>query len=107
MILAINCSLYYFYNNIYKYGNRTSLETTVGIAKVGTTSSRATVPECIVAYFGIEVVDKLRWKMDMQDNERVVAIVTKKSREKDNVELARYSMEQKRNKLSGGVYLDE
>ena len=43
----------------------------------------------------------------MQDNESVVVIVTKKSREKDSVELARYSMEQKRNKLSGGVYLDE
>ncbi|HZD81454.1 MAG TPA: hypothetical protein VE076_01145 [Nitrososphaeraceae archaeon] len=44
----------------------------------------------------------------MQDNERVVVIVTKKSREKDSVELARYSMEQKRNKLSSGdVYLDE
>jgi hypothetical protein len=75
------------------------------LPKVGTTSSRATAPECIVAYFGIEVGDKLQWKMNMQDNERAVVIVTKKSREKDSVELARYSMEQKRNKLSSGVYI--
>ncbi len=53
-----------------------SLEITVGIAKVGTRSLRATVSECIVAYLGIEVGDKLQWKMDMQANERV-AIVTK------------------------------
>jgi hypothetical protein len=46
-----------------------SLESTVGIAKVGTKSLRATVPECIVAYLGIEVGDKLQWKMDMQANE--------------------------------------
>jgi hypothetical protein len=49
LILTINCSPYYFNNNIYTYGDGTSLETTVGIAKVGTTSSRATVTECIVA----------------------------------------------------------
>jgi hypothetical protein len=55
--------------------------------------------------FGIEVGDKLQWEMNMQDNERAVVIVTKKSREKDSVELARYSMEQKRNKLSSGVYI--
>jgi hypothetical protein len=49
---------------------------------------------------GIQDGDKLQWKMDIQKNERV-AIVTKKSKEKDSVELARYSMKQKRNKLSG------
>jgi hypothetical protein len=41
--------------------------------------------------------------MDMQANERV-AIVTKKSKEKDSMVLARYFMAQKQNKLSGGVY---
>ena len=39
----------------------------------------------------------------MQANERV-AIVTKKSKEKDSMVLARYFMAQKQNKLSGGVY---
>ena len=46
---------------------------------------------------GIQDGDKLQWKMDIQKNERV-AIVTKKSKEKDSVELASYnSMKQKRN----------
>ena len=50
---------------------------------------------------GIQDGDKLQWKMDIQKNERVV-IVTKKSKEKDSVELASpNSMKQKRNKLSG------
>lgn len=55
-----------------------SLESTVGIAKVGTRSLRATVPEGIVAFLGIQEGDKLQWKMDIQNNERV-AIVNKKS----------------------------
>ena len=55
-----------------------SLESTVGIAKVGTRSLRATVPEGIVAFLGIREGDKLQWKMDIQNNERV-AIVNKKS----------------------------
>jgi hypothetical protein len=55
-----------------------SLESTVGIAKVGTRSLRATVPEGIVAFLGIQVGDKLQWKMDIQNNKRV-AIVNKKS----------------------------
>ena len=55
-----------------------SLESTVGIAKVGTRSLRATVPEGIVAFLGIQVGDKLQWKMDIHNNERVV-IVSKKS----------------------------
>jgi hypothetical protein len=54
-----------------------SLESTVGIAKVGTRSLRATVPEGIVAFLGIREGDKLQWKMDIQNNERV-AIVNKK-----------------------------
>jgi hypothetical protein len=55
-----------------------SLESTVGVAKVGTKSLRATVPEGIVAFLGIREGDKLQWKMDFQNNERV-AIVNKKS----------------------------
>lgn len=56
-----------------------SLESTVGIAKVGTKSLRATVPEGIVAFLGIKEGDKLEWKMDIQKNERV-AVVKKKER---------------------------
>ena len=53
-----------------------SLESTVGIAKIGTKSLRATVPEGIVAFLEIKEGDKLQWKMDIKDNERV-AIVSK------------------------------
>jgi hypothetical protein len=60
-----------------------SLESTVGIAKVGTKSLRATVPEGIVAFLGISEGDKLEWKMEIADNERV-AIVRKKPIEKKN-----------------------
>lgn len=51
-----------------------SLETTVGIAKIGTKSLRATVPEGIVAFLGIQSGDKLEWRMDIQNNERVVIV---------------------------------
>lgn len=52
------------------------LESTVGIAKVGTKSLRATVPEGIVSYLEIEAGDKLEWKMDLYKGKRM-AVVTK------------------------------
>jgi hypothetical protein len=70
-----------------------SLESTVGVAKVGTKSLRATVPEGIVAFLEIKEGDKLQWKMDIKENERV-AVVSKGS-SKSSMELARYSMKQK------------
>jgi hypothetical protein len=51
-----------------------SLKSTVGIAKVGTKSLRATVPEGIVAFLGIQEGDKLEWKMDIQDGERLAVV---------------------------------
>jgi threonine dehydrogenase-like Zn-dependent dehydrogenase len=71
-----------------------SLESTVGIAKVGTKSLRATVPEGIVVFLGIQEGDKLQWKMDVQNNERV-AIVRKKKMDKDDSRLARLTMKEK------------
>jgi hypothetical protein len=53
------------------------LESTVSIAKTGTKSVRATVPEGIVSYLEIEVGDKLEWRMDNKNSERVT-IVSKK-----------------------------
>jgi hypothetical protein len=53
------------------------LESTVSIAKTGTKSVRATVPEGIVSYLEIEVGDKIEWRMDNKNSERV-AIVSKK-----------------------------
>ena len=72
------------------------LESTVGVAKVGTNSVRTTVPEGITEFLGIKAGDKLEWKMDVHNNERAV-IVTKKS-----TELASYSMKQKKGKKLDG-----
>lgn len=58
-----------------------SLESTVGVAKVGTKSLRATVPEGIVAFLEIREGDKLEWKMEVQGTERL-AIVKKKEQSK-------------------------
>jgi len=52
-----------------------SLDSTVGIAKIGTKSLRATVPEGIVAYLGIQAGDKLDWTMENdEDGERIVIV---------------------------------
>jgi bifunctional DNA-binding transcriptional regulator/antitoxin component of YhaV-PrlF toxin-antitoxin module len=72
----------------------------VASAKKGTKSLKTTIPEGIAEYLEISDKDELQWKMDMQDNQRVT-VVNKKSKEKDSIELARYSIKQKRNKLSG------
>lgn len=64
-----------------------SLESTVSIAKVGTNSVRATVPEGIVAFLDLKVGDKLVWKMDVTDSGRI-AIVTKKGGDRSNSEQA-------------------
>ena len=76
------------------------LLTKVASAKKSTKSLKTTIPEGIAEYLEISDKDELQWKMDMQDNQRV-AVVNKKSKEKDSIELARYSIKQKRNKLSG------
>jgi hypothetical protein len=76
------------------------LLTKVASAKKGTKSLKTTIPEGIAEYLEISDKDELQWKMDMQDNQRV-AVVNKKSKEKDSIDLARYSIKQKRNKLSG------
>ena len=51
-----------------------SLESTVGIAKIGTKSLRATVPEGIVAFLNIQAGDKLEWRMDVHNDERIVIV---------------------------------
>jgi bifunctional DNA-binding transcriptional regulator/antitoxin component of YhaV-PrlF toxin-antitoxin module len=77
------------------------LESTVGVAKVGTNSVRTTVPEGITEFLEIKAGDKLDWKMGMNNSERA-AIVTKKT--VNTAELARHSMKQKRSrKLDGDV----
>jgi len=51
-----------------------SLKSTLGIAKTGTTSLRATVPEGIVAFLDLKARDRLDWKMEIIDNKRVVIV---------------------------------
>jgi hypothetical protein len=59
-----------------------SLNSTVGVAKEGTKSLRATVPEGIVAFLDLKAGEKLEWKMDFQDGQKV-AIVKKGERSKN------------------------
>jgi len=51
-----------------------SLKSTAGIAKTGTKSLRATIPEGIVAFLEMKQGDILDWKMDIKDGERIVII---------------------------------
>ena len=51
-----------------------SLKSTLGIAKTGTTSLRATVPEGIVAFLDLKAGDKLEWRMEVTSNKRVVVV---------------------------------
>jgi hypothetical protein len=51
-----------------------SLKSTLGIAKTGTTSLRATVPEGIVAFLDLKAGDKLEWKMEISGNERIAMV---------------------------------
>lgn len=51
-----------------------SLKSTLGIAKTGTTSLRVTVPEGIVAFLNLKAGDKLEWKMEMIDDNRVAIV---------------------------------
>jgi hypothetical protein len=51
-----------------------SLKSTLGIAKTGTTSLRATVPEGIVAFLDLKSGDRLEWRMEIMDGKRVVIV---------------------------------
>jgi hypothetical protein len=51
-----------------------SLKSTAGIAKTGTKSLRATIPEGIVAFLDMKQGDVLDWRMDIMNGERIVVI---------------------------------
>lgn len=51
-----------------------SLESTVGLARPNTKSLRATIPEGIVAFLELTERDKLEWKMDIVNGERVTTV---------------------------------
>jgi len=59
-----------------------SLKSKAGIAKTGTKSLRATIPEGIVAFLDMKAGDVLDWKMDILNGERIVIVrkLTKKEK---------------------------
>lgn len=58
-----------------------SLKSTVGVAKTGTTSLRATIPEGIVAFLELKAGDKLDWRMDMNEKHQRIVIIRKQNEE--------------------------
>jgi hypothetical protein len=56
-----------------------SLKSTVGIAKTGSASLRATIPEGCVAFLDLKDGDKLEWRMDINANGERLLIVKKSS----------------------------
>jgi antitoxin component of MazEF toxin-antitoxin module len=56
-----------------------TLVSTVGVAKAGTNSLRATLPQGIVSYLNLEPGDRLEWAMNYKNNERIVIVSKKKA----------------------------
>ena len=61
-----------------------SLQTKVGIARTGTKSLRTTVPEGIVAFLELKMGDKLDWKMEIIDDQRVTIVSRVGVKEKED-----------------------
>lgn len=57
-----------------------SLDSSVGTARTGTKSLRATIPEGIVAFLNLEAGDKLEWIMEMDGKQRIVIVKKKKEK---------------------------
>jgi bifunctional DNA-binding transcriptional regulator/antitoxin component of YhaV-PrlF toxin-antitoxin module len=57
-----------------------SLDSSVGTARTGTKSLRATIPEGIVAFLNLEAGDKLEWLMEMDGKQRIVVVKKKKEK---------------------------
>jgi len=55
-----------------------SLESTAAEARPKSKSLRATIPEGIVVFLGVETGDKLEWRMDMAKTGERQAVVRKK-----------------------------
>jgi len=55
-----------------------TLVITVGVAKAGTNSLRATLPQGIASYLNLEPGDRLEWVMNYKNNERIVIVSKKK-----------------------------
>lgn len=72
------------------------LESTVSVAKPGVNSVRATIPVGIVDFLELKAGDKLVWKMEVLNEERIAVVSKKKGDSKETVNLAHHSMLQKK-----------
>ncbi|MGA6992021.1 MAG: AbrB/MazE/SpoVT family DNA-binding domain-containing protein [Nitrososphaeraceae archaeon] len=55
-----------------------ALESTVNVAKAGTNSLIATLPQGIVSYLNLNPGDKLEWTMNDKNNDRIVMVSKKR-----------------------------
>jgi hypothetical protein len=55
-------------------GKKMSLKSKTSIARPGSASLRATIPEGIVAFLDLKQGDKLEWKMELIKNKRVAVV---------------------------------
>jgi len=60
-----------------------ALISTVGIAKTGTRSLRATIPEGIVEFLDLKSGDKIGWEMRLNNGEKYVTVSKGFVRSKD------------------------
>jgi hypothetical protein len=59
----------------------TSLKSKVTVARPGSTSLRATIPEGIVAFLELTQSDTLEWRMEVKNQERVAIVYKRKGRD--------------------------
>lgn len=74
-----------------------SLKTKASVARPGSPSLRATIPEGIVAFLNIKEGDVLDWKMEIIENERI-ALVRKMLSDDEAKQLALKYAKPKHNK---------
>jgi bifunctional DNA-binding transcriptional regulator/antitoxin component of YhaV-PrlF toxin-antitoxin module len=60
-----------------------SLKTKVSVARPGSPSLRATIPEGIVAYLNLKEGDSLEWKMEMIDDKRIAIVERTMTRDEE------------------------
>jgi hypothetical protein len=61
-----------------------SLQSTVGVARPGTRSLRATIPEGIVAFLELSEGEQLDWRMEIDNNTRERFVVVRKAKPIDD-----------------------
>jgi hypothetical protein len=60
-----------------------SLKSKTSVARPGSTSLRATVPEGIVAFLNLKEGDQLEWKMEIIEDKRIVLVEKAMTREEE------------------------